>query len=96
MLSKIVRAAKLQNFGLQRTSSNTFYRRSKAIRWYTTETQPPKPAEPAAKPPPAQPKASTTQAKNVDLSKGKGPVTWKSLGYAAIAGAGLLVSTNLF
>lgn len=71
MLSKIVRFAKLPNF---QTSSG----RSKAIRWFTTENQPPKPTEAAAKsaeavkPPPA-PKASTAQqsTKAADPSKGK-------------------------
>lgn len=100
MLSKIIRVAKLPNFCLSQTSSGNFYRKSKAVRWFTTEGQPPKPAEAAAapKPPPAQPKASTTHAKTstttktADPGKGKGPVTWKSLGYAAIAGGIALVN----
>lgn len=86
MLSKIIRVAKLPNL----TSSGNFTRRSKAIRWFTTESQPPKPAEPiakpaepAAKPPPAQPKASTAQqsTKAADPSKGKiySTSSWKFL-----------------
>lgn len=94
MLSKIVRIAKLPNFCLKQTSSGNFCKRSKSIRWFTTESQPPKPVEPVAKPPPAQPKTSTTahQTKTSDPGKGKGPITWKSLGYAAIVGAGALVN----
>jgi hypothetical protein len=97
MLSKIVRVAKLPNFCLQKTSSENFCGRSKAVRWFTTENQPPKPAEPAAKPPPAQPKTSTAHqsTKTADQTKGKGPISWKSLGYAAVAGAGLLVSHQI-
>lgn len=100
MLSKIIRVAKLPNFCLSQTSSGNFYRKSKAVRWFTTESQPPKPAEAAAapKPAPAQPKASTTHAKTstktADPGKGKGPVTWKSLGYAAIAGGIALVNKS--
>lgn len=101
MLSKVIRLAKLPNFCQISSSRSELARRSKAVRWYTTENQPPKPQEAAAAapktpPPPASavpPKpASVPKSAKEDPSKGKGPITWKSLGFAAFAGAGLLVS----
>lgn len=99
MLSKVIRLTKLPNFC--QTSRNELSRRSKVIRWYSTEnTQPPKPQEqPAATA--TKPKATGTTppiGKGVkeEVGKGKGPVTWKSLGYAAVVGAGLLVRTIIY
>ena len=88
MLSKIVRVAKLPNFHLQEISSRNLIQRSKAIRWLSTEAK-----EPAA----AAPKSENTKppAKESEKKQRKGPVTWKSLGYAALAGAGLLVTSRL-
>ena len=102
MLSKVIRLAKLPNFCQTSAIRSEIARRSKAVRWYTTENQPPKPQEAAAatpKPPPAtavppKPAAVPKSSSKEDPSKGKGPITWKSLGFAAFAGAGLLVSTK--
>lgn len=102
MLSKVVRLTKFPNFC--QTSRNELSRRSKAVRLFSTENQPPKPQEPAAaaaKPPPppttaAQPKPAMPKSSKEDPSKGKGPITWKSLGFAAIAGAGMLVSNFIY
>lgn len=88
MFSKMIRSVKIQANFSQRNIE--LFRKTRAIRWLSTESQPPKQAPPppaaaasSVKPPSVQPK--------IESGKSKGPVTWKSLGYAAIFGAGVLV-----
>jgi hypothetical protein len=93
MLSKVIHFAKT-NFHQKNVE---ILRKSRAIRWFTTENQPPKPApitqppKPTSATPPSASKPPVGQPK-ADQGKSKGPVTWKSLGYAALFGAGVLVS----
>lgn len=57
------------------------------IRYNTTAPQ-----EPAKGPLPPPPKPTTSK---LDVSKGKGPITWRSLSFILVGGAGLLVIYEL-
>ncbi|KAG5675528.1 hypothetical protein PVAND_005424 [Polypedilum vanderplanki] len=86
MLSKFVR---LSNVAFSRNSN--LMRSLTALRFYSTEQQPPKSEQYAATQPPTSsvPPKTETIKPNSEVGKG-GPVTWKSLSIAAIFGAGLL------
>jgi cytochrome c peroxidase len=106
-MSKLfIRLASLTNVNLTKShlhNTKVISVLRRPVRFYTTENQPPK--APEQQPPKAAEAATKTTTssqaqkssatKTTDASKGKGPVTWKSLGYAAIAGVGLLVSENI-
>lgn len=60
----------------------------------TTPQEPPKAPQPPPKIPQQPPNTAAT-GKTVEAGKGKGPVTWKSLSFVLVGGAGLLASIHL-